>query len=545
MKRKTLAVIFKTLKASWTMTLALVVMVAGAIGVSLLPPLVLERIINHLSTGESFPVYAALIYFGFIALAGLLESVKEILLSIMGQKITKGLRKAMNDKVTRLSAKDLISQEPGVIVSRFIGDVDTVEKLFTSGIISMAADLCKVVSIFVIMGRKNFGLALIMLFVIPVIFIFTRYVQKSTLKAQLENRKAIAKVSNHVPETIQNIRTVHTLEKEKYMEKRYGDYIGESYLAIEKTNFFDAIYSPVILIFNAVITALVMILAASGVPVVKTLFGMTVGTSVAMVSYIASVFAPLESIGMEIQTIQSAVAGVHRIDEFLSQEECWETDKSVSFLKNVPCVELKGVSFGYVEEQEVLHNLSFIVDTGENVTLTGRTGSGKSTIFKLLMGLYKPQKGNVYIYGQEASLIPNEAKRSIFGYVEQTFCPVPGSIGEQISLFDENITQDMIENAAKLVGIHDVIAALPEGYNTEYNSRILSQGQKQLLSIARAIAAQPKLLLLDEITANLDADTEKAILEALKNASKNRTVISISHRIYEKNKGRQIDIFNM
>lgn len=542
MKRNTLSVIFQTVRCSKGLTLGILLTVAGAVIAALLPPLVLEWIIDRLSIGSSVPIAAAAIYFGLIALTGLLESGREIQLTLLGQRITRNLRIALSDKLSDLTADNLAKQEPGAAASRFISDVDTVENLFTSGIISMAADLCKVISIFVIIGGKNPGLALMLLLLIPAIFGFTRFVQKRSLKAQIENREAVAKAANHVPETIHDIRTIHTLGKEGYMEKRYNDYIGESYAAMEKTNFFDSIYSPVILIFNAVVTAAVLVLSATGIPVVKTFFGMSIGTAVAMISYISQVFSPLESIGMEIQTIQSAVAGVHRINEFLAQPERWDTDEKPRFTKGSPCVELKDVCFGYVPEHEVLHNLSFQLLPGEHLTLTGRTGAGKSTIFKLLLGQYQPQSGHVRVHGQEAALIPDSAKRRLFGYVEQTFRPVPGTVAEQIRLFDETIKPDMVESAARIVGIHHAISLLPDGYQTIYAPDLFSQGQQQLLSIARAIAAQPEILLLDEITANLDADTEQTVLAALRKAAKNRTVLSISHRLYEQTGGKQIHI---
>lgn len=541
-KRNTGSVILHTIRQSKVLSTGILLTVAGAVIVALLPPLLLEWIVDRLSIGETFAFLAAVLYFGLIALAGLLESGREILLTVFGQRITHSLRRALDDKLSRLTADDLTKLEPGVISSRFIGDVDTVENLFTSGIISMAADLCKVVSIFVIIGGKNPGLAVLLLLLVPVIFGFTRFVQKRSLKAQLENRKAVAKVTNHVPETIKNIRTIHTLEKEAYMEGRYGDYIGESYAAIEKTNFFDSVYSPVILILNAVVTAVVMVLSASGIPVVTTFFGMSVGTAVAVISYISQVFGPLESIGMEIQTIQSAVAGIHRIDEFLALPERWNTDEMLRLKEHVPCVELKNVCFGYVPEHEILHEMSLQVQTGEHLTLAGRTGAGKSTLFKLLLGQYQPWSGQVLIYGQEASLIPDSEKRRLFGYVEQTFHAVPGTVADQIRLFDESISLEMVEEAARIAGLHETITKLHEGYQTSYAAELFSQGQRQLLSIARAIAARPKILLLDEITANLDADTEQTVLAALQNASINRTVLSISHRLYEQTGGKIINI---
>lgn len=542
MKKNTISVVLQTVCCSKVLTLGILLTVAGAVIAVLLPPLVLEWIIDRLSIGHSVPITAAVFYFGLITLAGILESAREIQLTLFGQRITRNLRQALSNKLSCLTVDNLTRQEPGAIVSRFIGDVDTVENLFTSGIMSMAADLCKVVSIFVIISGKNPGLTLLLLLLIPAIFAFTRFIQKRLLKAQIENRKAVAKVANHVPETIRNIRTIHILEKEEYMEKRYSEYIGESYIAMEKTNFFDSIYSPVILILNAAVTAAVMVLSATGNPVVQTFFGMSVGTAVAMISYISQVFDPMERIGVEIQTIQSAVAGVHRIDEFLAQTERRDTDERTHFIKGSPCVELKDVCFGYEPEREIFHDLSFQLFSGEHLTLTGRTGAGKSTVFKLLLGQYQPQGGHVYIHGQEAASIPDSARRRLFGYVEQTFRPVPGTVADQIRLFDESIGQDMVESAARIVGIHNTIALLPDGYQTTYSPKLFSQGQQQLLSIARAVAARPEILLLDEITSNLDADTEQKVLTALQNASKNRTVLSISHRLYEQTGGKQICI---
>lgn len=198
--------------------------------------------------------------------------------------------------------------------------------------------------------------------------------------------------------------------------------------------------------------------------------------------------------------------------------------------------------FGYESDEEVLHGLSFAVQKGEQVTLTGRTGAGKSTIFKLLLGLYRPQQGKVMLNGVEAATLPDTARRPLVGYVEQSFRRVPGTVWDQITLFDVAITPQQAEDAARTVGLHDAIAALPEGYDTPCTPGIFSQGQWQLLSIARAIAAGPQILLLDEITANLDAGTEQTVLDALQRAGQNRTVVSISHRLYNRTGGRSIEI---
>ena len=583
--------------------------VCGAILLSLVPPMILARIIDGLTTKRMAGFGWIMAYFGLLALTGLMESAREGLLIIFGQKMTHTLRSGLMEKLVHLKADDLSRQEPGSVVSRFVGDVDTVENLFTSGIVSMFADVCRIVSILVVIWFKNRGLSMILLILLPFLLVFTRYVQKNMLISQLQNRKAVSRASGHVPETLCNIRTIHCLSRESYMERKYDEYIGDSYRAMERTNFYDAVYSPVVLILNAIVVACVMLLSASGSPCVLTLFGMSAGTAVAVMNYISQIFTPVESLGMEIQTIQSAVAGIHRIDEFFSLEELPEREEllereELSGKEELPAieelsekeelpkreelsgkeellereelpsmedlsgkeelpkreelpeveefskkeqipegnrfpekrkengeafVEFRNVTFGY-DERKILKQLSFQVKQGERVTLMGRTGAGKSTILKLLLGLYEPQEGEVRIQGIAASNIPDGDKRRIFGYVEQSFHMVPGSVKDQITLFDPVITDQVVKNVASLTGLQDTIEALPDGYDTICTPELFSQGQWQLLSIARAAVASPRLLLLDEITANLDAETEKEVLQALKRVSGERTVISISHR---------------
>ena len=530
------SVIRQTVTGYAGLSLGIVLAVAGAIVTALLPPWILGSIVDTITAGNAVPVALVILYFAFTVLTGLTESLREGLLTVFGQKITHALRSSMMEKYTNLTAGELTKQEPGTIVSRFVGDVDTVENLFTSGIISMFADACKIISILVVIWLKNRGLAIVLLILLPFLYWFTRTVQKNMLKAQIENRRAVGRASGHVPETLHNIRTIHTLGKERYMEERYDEYIAESYRAVDRTNFYDAIYSPVILILNAIVVAVVMLFSASGNAKVLTLFGMSAGTAVAVINYISQIFTPVESLGMEIQTIQSAIAGVHRINEFYALEELPERvrnlETSVAIAEETPFVELQNVTFAYEDDsRKILHHLSFQVYPGEQVTLSGRTGAGKSTVFKLLLGLYQPEEGKAMIQGRDAFQIPEKEKRSLYGYVEQTFHRVPGTVRDQITLYDDSFSMEEVREAARIAGLDATIEQLEKGYDTLCTSEIFSQGQWQLLSIARAAVAKPKLLLLDEITANLDAQTEEEVLQALKRASEGRTVISISHRV--------------
>ena len=521
------------------LTISTLLCVAASVAASLIPPLLLKDIIDRLTGGMPLLFTAVLLYFGSLVLEGTLSSAQETLLVLFGQKMTHALRSEMSQKLIALPASTLVGQNPGEVAVRFSGDVDAVEALFTSGIISMAADACRIISILAVIVVENMGLALVLLVILPLFAVFTRFVQKRMLAAQLENRRAVAAVSGQVPETLHNIRTIHALGLESYMEQRYDQRIGESYAAMEKTNFYDAIYSPVVFLLNAAVVGIVMLLSASGNADVLALFGMSVGTSVAIINYISRIFSPIESLGMEIQTIQSAMAGVKRIDAFLNQPERAIPQERKNTARGD--VVLSHVTFGY-GEKPVLSDFSMTVKEGEQVTLVGRTGAGKSTVFRLLLGLYQPEEGDITIGGVNVSAIPDHERRACIGCVEQRFSRVPGTVLDQITLSDPTITEEMAQNAAKLAGMDDAIRALPNGYNTICTDSMFSQGEWQLLSIARAAAANPAVLLLDEITANLDAETETRVLEALRRASEGRTVLSISHRIYENLGGRTVEL---
>lgn len=521
------------------LTVSTLLCVAASVAASLIPPLLLKNIIDRLTGGMPLLFTAVLLYFGSLVWEGTLSSAQETLLVLFGQKMTHALRSEMSQKLIALPASTLVGQNPGEVAARFSGDVDAVEALFTSGIISMVADACRIISILAVIAVENMGLALVLLVILPLFAIFTRFVQKRMLAAQLENRRAVAAVSGQVPETLHNIRSIHALGLESYMEQRYDQRIGESYAAMEKTNFYDAIYSPVVFLLNAAVVGIVMLLSASGNADVLALFGMSVGTSVAIINYISRIFSPIESLGMEIQTIQSAMAGVKRIDAFLNQPERAIPQERKNTARGD--VVLSHVTFGY-GEKPVLSDFSMSVKEGEQVTLVGRTGAGKSTVFRLLLGLYQPEEGDITIGSVNVSAIPDHERRACIGCVEQRFSRVPGTVLDQITLSDPTITEEMAQNAAKLAGMDNAIRALPDGYNTICIDGMFSQGEWQLLSIARAAAANPAVLLLDEITANLDAETEARVLEALRRASEGRTVLSISHRIYENLGGRTVEI---
>lgn len=532
-----------TIRASKALSALLLAAIAGSVLFALLPPLVLEQIVDALAERRQVTVSLAAGYFLLVAASGLLDAAKESLITVFGQKVTHRVRSAMSAKLLRLPAAYYIEKEPGVTASRFVNDVNTVDSLFASGVISMAADVCRLFSILLVIFTRSKGLGLLLLAAAPLLFWMTRVFQKRMLAAQLESRVAVGRTNQQIPETLKNIRTIRVFHREDYMQRRYGDAIEQGYRAQERSNFYDAVYSPIVVTVSALLVGIVMAASAQG-GAARSFFGMSAGTAAALIAYVGSFFDPLESIGMEIQNIQSAVAGVRRINEFLREPEREKGAKAPgSVPTGVPAVQLSGVSFSYGKgEREILRDFDLTVQEGESVLLAGRTGAGKSTLVKLILGLYEPEAGQVRVFGTPPAGIPEAEKRRWFGYVEQQFRPVPGTVGDQVSLQDPQVSEEQIRKALVTVGLWDTVQSLPEGINTPCGEGLFSQGQLQLLSIARAIVLEPKLLLLDEITANLDSKTEAQVLAALQAASLHRTVLSISHRLYEENGGRKVVI---
>ena len=530
-------IIHNSIKKNKSLFVILLCSIVITLVLTLLPPLILEKGINELVQNKEISFYLALMYFMILVFAGISESIRESSITIFGEKVLHELRSEMSKKISRIESSYLINHDAGEIATIFVTDVDTIETLFNEGVISMVIDMCSVISIIIVVFMKSVGLGILLCLASPLLMIFTRITQKRMLKSQIENREAIAKAGEIIPETLKNKRVIHNIDGEIFMENKYDANISKSYKAIQKSNFYDSIYSPVVLVFNAVIIAIVMILSTTNNPF-SYLFNMSVGTATALISYVNKVFKPLESIGMEIQNIQTAVAGITRINALFHEREMTQNRTVNHFDKNKSAISMNNITFGYDKSHAVLKDYSLKVKHNETVTITGRTGAGKSTLFKLILGLYPCDKGEVSIFGVPATNINEKEKREIYGCVEQEFKPTTGTLKDQITLKNQSITNLEVEKALETVGLKDKI----QDYDKPFMESEFSQGQLQLLSIARAIVKNPEILLLDEMTANLDALTEKSIIEAIYKAQVNRTVLSISHRTYTLSDSREVKI---
>ena len=541
--------ILSILRQQWPRLLGLAAVIAASIAVSIAPPLVLQRAVDGLAAGNIAPdalLLLGVLYFALCTVSGLIDTGRETLITVLGQKITHGVRSAMCRRLGRLPASYFVAQEPGQVTSLFVNDVDTLENLFDSGIVSMFADAFTIVSILAVVSHLSPGLGVLLLLCLPLLFLLTRYFQRRMLQAQLDNRRAIAKTNALIPETVANIRTIHLCQQESYMHTRYLRAIRQSFAAMERSNFCDSIYSPIILTSGTAIICLTMALSVTS-GTLQEFFGMTVGSVVALIAYVRRIFTPLEAIGMEIQSIQSAVAGIRRLQDFFALPLMPEVpkkraDEKAAASSKLPPLVIEDLAFGYGEEPDLFSHLSLTIREGEHLTLTGRTGIGKSTLFKLVLGLYAPRAGSIRIAGLAPAEIAERDRRRLIGCVWQEFCPVRGGIREQVTLGNPGISDEEVRQALALTGLLSLCQSLPQGLATPLKDAGFSQGQLQLLGIARAIVKHPRLLLLDEITASLDAATEKQVLAALKRAAQDRAVLSISHRLYETTGGRLLEL---
>lgn len=527
--------ILKVLKKNIYTDILLLFAVCGVVITSLIPPQILKHIIdNNLVPRDSNGLLLfSIAYIAVLLFIGIFDFMKEAVLTVLGQKITKEIRLQMMKKLEKINAMFFSKNESGTVVSRFTNDVDAINSMFTSGIIGMIIDCFKIIGIVASIWMFSYKLGIVVLLLLPIIYGITRLFQGRMLKAQIENRILVGKVNNHISESLKNVQMIKAFSKESYMEKNYTRYLMDNFKAVERVNFYDSVFSPIIQITRALVIGFIVILSSKQL----NFLGITLGMVAASIELISDLFAPVENLGMELQNIQHAVSGIQRVNDFYNEKEDDIKRAEVKTEDIIPIREgtslfFNDITFRYDEESEILQNIKLSIKPLEKVTFVGRTGVGKSTLFRLIMGLLKPSSGSITINGFDVYDIPNSVKRKIFGYVDQSFRMIRGTVADQISLQDKSITREQIQYALDFVGLAEYTASLENGIDTMVTSdKLFSQGQKQLLSIARAIVSNPPILLLDEITANLDSITEEKIVSVLQKASSGHTILSISHRL--------------
>ncbi len=516
-----------TIRTHIFMIVSLILVTFSAIITSLLPPQILKSIIDkHLETADKQGLlFLACMYLVILLGIGVFDFIKEAMLTILGQKISKSIRYEMMSKLERIRASYFTQNDSGTILSRFTNDVDAINVMFSNGLVGLFVDSLKIIGIVASIWFFSATLGIVTVLLLPVIYFITRLFQSRMLKAQMDNRRLVGRVNNHIAESIKNVRMIKSFSKEAYMEEQYKKFLLDNYQTVEKVNFYDSIFPPIIQITRAIIIGMIVVLSAKDL----NLLGLSLGMIAASIELFSNLFAPIENLGMELQNIQIALSGIKRVDAFLLEDE--DTHKKAAYIKSCG-LSFKTMSFNYENGVEILHNIDLDIHEKEKVTFVGRTGGGKSTLFKLILGLLEPTNGRLTIGGVDTYSIPNHQKRGLFGYVDQNFNRINGTIYDQITLKDPMITTEAVREVLAFVGLKDAIEELDDAYDTVFtNDLMFSQGQRQLLGIARAIVTNPSILLLDEITANLDSVTEQKVISVLRKIAEGHMVLSISHRL--------------
>ena len=528
------------------LVILLVFMIIGCAVSALLPSMALRYLIDTYlkqNIAQDIDVVKlsiiSLCYFIAYFLIALFTVFENYLIDSLGQKIIHELRLEMIKKTHRLKYSFFTTHGTGEMTSRITDDVNAIETLFATGLVSLLVSLFKIIGILISVYVFSWMLGLILTVLIPLIYLITKTFRKTMLKNQLKNRKALNELNNDVSESIVNIRTIHNLNKEKYRDNRYKELLKKSYDCRNRSSYFDAIYSPIIQMIKGVLIASIALLVITSKDNEVLYLGISVGTFAASLNLIGDVFSPIENIGQELESMQEGVSGMKRVESFMSEDEIVKRDDSITseeILKSDDIIKVKNMSFHYDDSSKlVFANVSISIKKRDRITIIGRTGAGKTTFFRLLSGIIEPSEGKILIGGVKAELIPERERKNIFGYVEQGFSSIPGTVLDQITLRDKNISKEKVEEVMKEVFLDDYVKnEIKGGYAAKFSPELFSRGQLQLLSLARALVFSPEILLLDEISANLDSQTEERLIKVLRDESETKTVISISHRLSDK-----------
>ena len=530
------------------LTILLVLFRIGASLSSLIPPLVLKRLIDNVLHPEaSFSIdkeklwlYASLYLLSYL-LISVFDILNSLLIDTIGAKLIHSLRRDRRKKRHSLPSSYFRHHGSGSLSSRIRDDVASVESLFTDGIVSLIVSALKIISILVSVFVFSWLLGIRLFIRIPIVFLITLFFRKRRLKQQVSIRKKENQLSNRLSESLSSFETIENLNKEEYQEERFDQILKENRDLRNRSAIYDAAFSPIIRALRALRISLVTLLVFYFRGSTSGILGLSVGTFAAALSRISNLFAPIQDLGQEIQVRQEGTSGLKRAMDFLNLEEKKKENGSLS-VKTIlsddskVVIEANHLSFHYPDSDiNLLQDVSFNLKEEDKVLLLGRTGAGKTTLFRRLRGRESPSQGMITLNHIPRDEIPDKAKKKIFGYVSQGFKPISGTIRDQITLHDTSLTLEQVRKARKDSFLDDYVREhIPNGYQAPFSRGDFSQGQLELLNLARALVHEPKILLLDELSSNIDTATEEKLLSALAKAGEGRRRISITHRLSNK-----------
>jgi ATP-binding cassette, subfamily B, multidrug efflux pump len=498
-------------------------------------PYLVKVFIDDYLTPRNFP-YAPLVWLGAayigIQISNVVISYFQLLkFQEIALKIIQQLRVDVFSKVQNLGMRYFDKTPAGGIVSRVTNDTEAIKDMFVSVLVSFIQGSFLIVGIFTAMFILNVKLAVFCLFILPVLFMIIKTYRKYSSVFYQDLRERLSQLNAKLSESLQGMAIIQVFRQEKRLRKEFGDINEGHYKAGMRNIKMDGLLlRPAIdLVY---VSALIVVLSYFGVSSFNN--PIEIGVLYAFISYLDRFFEPVNQMMMRLSMFQQAIVASSRVFTLLDETE--ETPAQNSGREGRISdaeIEFKDITFSYDGRKDVLKNISFVAKPGETVALVGHTGSGKSSIINLLMRFYEFEKGDILIDGKSIKDYPMEELREKIGLVLQDPFLFYGTVKDNIKLHSSEMTEAEVEAAAQFVQAHTFIEKLPDGYSHKVVERgsTFSSGQRQLIAFARTIATNPKILVLDEATANIDTETEDAIQQALAKMRKGRTTIAIAHRL--------------
>jgi len=514
---------------------ALIVVQAG---VDLVGPYLTKIAIDrHIARGDAAGLArVASLYLLALAAAFVVRFLQNYILQMTGQRIMQDMRREIFSHLQRLHVGHFDRNPVGRLMTRVTTDVDAVNELFTSGVVTVFGDLFTLVGIMAVMVTLDGRLALVTFAVIPLFFALTNWFRKGARQSFRETRKWVARINAFLQENLSGMSVVQLFRREERNREAFAGINRKHYHANMQAIFYYAVFYPVIELLAALAMALILVYGGGRV----LAGGLTLGVLVAFIQYSERFWRPISDLSEKFNILQAAMAASERIFGLLDTEALVVSPARPAHPAGVSGrVGFESVWFSYSgspkappEESWVLRDIDFTVEPGRSVALVGATGAGKTSIISLLMRFYDVQRGRVTLDGVDVREWPLPRLRSSLALVLQDVHLFSGTIASNVRL-GSDIPMERVRAAAEAVHAHRFIERLPRGYDTEVKERgaTLSVGQKQLLSFARALAHDPRVLILDEATSSVDTETEQLIQDALRVLLGGRTAIVIAHRL--------------
>ncbi|MFC6332213.1 ABC transporter ATP-binding protein [Paenibacillus septentrionalis] len=513
----------------------LIMMMIGTLtrlGVPLLIYYAIDNVINQKTgTGDTSTLWllgAIMLGMYIIQLLATQYRIKHT--NIIGQKVLLSIRSHIFTHIQKLSFRFFDKRPAGSVLVRVTNDVNALQDLFTNGVVNLLMDIIQLAGIIVILLVINFKLGLAVMITVPLMFIISTSLRKKIRFAWQEVRMKNSRINSHLNESIQGMKVTQAFVQEKNNIAFFEQMNASNLKSWNRASAMNQSFGPIIEVTAALGTCILYWYGSHLI----SIGAFTIGLLVAYSTYMAHFWEPINRLGQLYSQLLIAMASSERIFEFIDEQPTVEEKKDAKPLPQIRGdVSFDNIVFEYEPDRPALKNISINVKAGQSIALVGHTGSGKSTIINLLCRFYDPVQGSVLIDGIDIRDVTLDSLRKQVGLVMQDTFIFSGTIRDNIRYGKLDATHDEIVQVAKAVNAHDFIMSLPDGYDTQVEERgnMLSMGQRQLLSFARALLSNPKILILDEATASIDTDTELKIQEALKVLLKGRTSFMIAHRL--------------